>query len=330
MKPITFANAPFEVSPLGLGCMGMSEFYGPRDDVQALKTLNQAIELGVNFFDTADMYGHGHNEKLLGRLIAKTNCKVIVATKFGIVRAIDGSYERRIDNSPGYVRTACELSLKRLGVDAIDLYYVHRIEAGRPIEEVMDTLDRLQAEGKIRAIGLCEPSSVTLRRAHAVTPLTAIQSEYSLWSRDPETDGVLDACRELNIGFVAYSPLGRGLLTGTITTAEQFVRTDMRRALPRFARENMPQNLDRATALSTIASAKNCTSSQIALAWLRQRGPMIVPIPGASRPAHLVENVSSAKISLTPAEILSLDRAFPPGAAAGARYTNEGFKGVGV
>lgn len=276
------------------------------------------------------MYGHGHNEKLLGKLIAKTKSPVIVATKFGIVRAINGSYERRIDNSPDYIRTACELSLKRLGVDSIDLYYVHRIEAGRPIEEIMDTLDRLRSEGKIRAIGLCEPSAATLRRAHAVAQLTAIQSEYSLWSRDPETDGVLDACRELNIGFVAYSPLGRGLLTGTITTVEQLNRTDMRRALPRFAQENMPQNLGRATALSTIASAKNCTSSQIALAWLRHRGPIIVPIPGASRSAHLAENVSSTKVSLTAAEMLTLDKAFPPGAAAGARYTEEGFKGVGV
>jgi aryl-alcohol dehydrogenase-like predicted oxidoreductase len=328
LKPL--GPVPLNVSTIGLGCMGMSEFYGPRDDVQSSATLSKAFDLGVNFFDTADMYGQGHNETLIGDFARKANVRPIVATKFGIVRATNGSYERRIDNSPAYVKLACEQSLKRLNADVIDLYYVHRIEAGRPIEEVMDSLARLVTDGKIRAVGLCEPSEKTLRRAHAVLPLSAVQSEYSLWSRDPENDGVLDACKELGIGFVAYSPLGRGLLTGTIKTAKQLGSGDMRRSLPRFADDNMSANLDRTAKLHELAAKKRCTVAQIALAWLRLKGDNIVAIPGIRRTAHLDENIASLRVSLSISEVQNLDNAFPPGAASGARYTEEGFKGVGL
>jgi aryl-alcohol dehydrogenase-like predicted oxidoreductase len=330
MKLQPLGPVPLNVSTIGLGCMGMSEFYGPRDDVQSSDTLSKAFELGVNFFDTADMYGQGHNETLIGEFARKANVRPILATKFGIVRATNGSYERRIDNSPAYVKLACEQSLKRMNVEVIDLYYVHRIEAGRPIEEVMDSLARLIADGKIRAVGLCEPSEKTLRRAHAVFPLSAVQSEYSLWSRDPENDGVLDACRELGIGFVAYSPLGRGLLTGKVTATHQLGSDDMRRSLPRFAPDNMPINLGRTAKLHEIATRNGCTIAQIALAWLRHKGDNLVAIPGVRRTAHLEENIASLRLSLSKSDIADLENAFPPGAASGARYTEEGFKGVGL
>lgn len=328
MEHRRLANAPFEISPVGLGCMGMSEFYGPRDDVRSMATLGRALELGVNFFDTADMYGHGHNERLLGDFMRASKVQPVVATKFGIVRSIEGSYERRIDNSSTYVRAACEASLKRLGVEAIDLYFIHRIEPGRPIEEVMDSLGRLVTEGKVRAVGICEPSAATLRRAHAEHPIAAVQSEYSLWSRDCETDGVLDACHELAIDFVAYSPMGRGFLAGTIQATEDLDAGDIRKGLPRFRRGNLAINLDRTETLRRVAAAKQRTPAQVALAWLFHKG--VVPIPGARRNDHLEDNVDALLIGLEPADLAALDAAFPPGAAAGARYTTEGFKGVGI
>lgn len=320
------------VSALGLGCMGMSEFYGPRDDAEALVTLNRALALGVGLLDTADMYGHGHNEELIGRCLKGRHGRdrVIVATKFGIVRPQAGIYERRIDNSPAYARRACEASLQRLGVETIDLYYVHRLEAGRPVEEVVGALADLVRDGKVRAIGLCEPSAATLRRAYAVHPIAAVQSEYSLWSREPEEDGVLDTCRELGIGFVAYAPVGRGFLTGTIAGTAPLAEGDMRRSLPRFQDENLVRNLGIVGTVRAMAAVKGCTPAQLALTWVLHQAPFIVPIPGTRRVAHLEENVTAARIRLSQEEMATLDQAMPFGAASGDRYTEEGRKGVGI
>jgi aryl-alcohol dehydrogenase-like predicted oxidoreductase len=315
------------VSALGLGCMGMSEFYGESNDAESLSTLEHAFEKGITFYDTADTYGLGHNEELLRTFLRGRRDKVVVATKFGIFRSPDMGYSRRIDNSPDYIRQACDASLRRLGTDVIDLYYVHRVNPDVPIEETVGTLAELVAAGKVRAIGLCEVSASTLRRAHAVHPIAAVQSEYSLWTRDPE-DGVLPACRELGIAFVAYSPLGRGFLTGTIRDTGTLSPEDFRRANPRFQDANLEANLARLELVRALASERGCTPGQIALAWLLAQGEDIVPIPGTRRRKYLDENCAAVDIRLTPSDMERLDAAFPPGAAAGERYPAEGMKGI--
>lgn len=319
------------VSALGLGCMGMSEFYGPRDDDQSMATLHRAVDLGVTFLDSAETYGLGHNEELVGRLIAERGRDAVtVATKFGIRRE-PGAYARGIDNDPAYVRAACEGSLRRLGTDSIDLYYIHRIEADRPIEEPMGELSRLVEEGKVRHVGICEASPASLRRAHAVHPITALQSEYSLWTRDPEAE-VLETCRELGIGFVPYAPLGRGFLTGAMTSTDGLPEDDFRRANPRFADGNLDGNLLLVQAVQDMAEEKGCTSAQLALAWVlaqgRAHGVSIVPIPGTKRITYLEQNAGALSIALTADDLARLDRMVPVGAAMGDRYTHEGMKGV--
>jgi aryl-alcohol dehydrogenase-like predicted oxidoreductase len=314
------------VSALGLGCMGMSEFYGPADDAVSLATLARAAEIGITLFDTADMYGSGHNETLLGRFLATHRDRAVIATKFGIVRNA-GQYARTIDSRPEYVRTACEASLKRLGIDTIDLYYAHRINPDVPIEETVGAMADLVASGKVRALGLSEVSPATLRRAHAVHPISALQTEYSLWTRDPEGE-VLDTCRALGIAFVAYSPLGRGILTGTIDSTETLCADDYRRQAPRFQGENFNANMHLVNLVRTLAAAKDCTPAQLALAWLLHQGDDIIPIPGTRHIERLEENVGATQITLSATDLSRLDAALPRGAAIGARYTEEGMKGV--
>jgi len=317
------------VSALGLGCMGMSEFYGPSDDAESLRTLARALELGVSLFDTADTYGLGHNESLLGRFLdeggAARRRQAVVASKFGIVREA-GTYERRIDNSPAYIRSACEASLRRLGVERIDLYYCHRRDPDVPIEEVVGAMAELVAEGKIGAIGLSEVSVETLRRAHAVHPVAAVQSEYSLWSREPEA-GMLAACAELGTAFVAYSPLGRAFLTATVDTGK-LADDDFRKRNPRFSGEAEARNRQLVAALGELAAARGLSNAQLALAWLLNKAPHVIPIPGTRRIAYLESNVSAADIALTADELGQLDRLFDPLAVAGARYPEGGFVGV--
>ncbi len=316
-----------QVSALGLGCMGMSEFYGARDDEQSMSTLNRALDLGITFLDTADTYGHGHNEDLIGRLITERGRDAMtIATKFGIQRE-EGAYARGLNNEPAYVRAACEASLKRLGTDRIDLFYIHRVEPDRPIEEPMGELAKLVAEGKILHVGVCEVGPETLRRAHAVHSITALQSEYSLWTRDPE-DGPLALCRELGIGFVPYAPLGRGFLTGQMTSTDSLADDDFRRANPRFSRENIDGNLAIVRKVTELAREKACTPAQLALAWVLAQGDHIVPIPGTKRIAYLEQNAGALGVELTAADLERLDRLVPPGSAHGERYTAEGMKGV--
>ncbi len=317
------------VSGLGLGCMGMSEFYGTHDDVQSLATLQRFLDLGLNFLDTADTYGLGHNEELIGRLLRTADREsVTVATKFAIQRE-PGAYARGINNEPAYVRAACEASLRRLDIDTIDLYYVHRVDVSRPIEEPMGELAKLVAEGKIRHVGLCEVNPATLQRAHAVHPITALQTEYSLWSRDPE-QGILAACRQLGVGFVAYSPLGRGFLTGALTSTSALADNDFRRANPRFSEQNLALNRCIVDALKQVAQQKQCSVAQLALAWVLAQGDDIVPIPGTRSIDRLEENVAALQIDLSLEELKQLDRLIPAGSAAGARYTEEGMKGINV
>lgn len=313
------------VSALGLGCMGMSEFYGATDDAQSLATLERAFELGVTHYDTADMYGAGHNESLLACFLPGKRDRVVVATKFGILRK-PGDYARRIDSSPAYLREACEASLKRLNTDVIDLYYAHRLNTDTPVEDTVGALADLVAAGKIRAIGLCEVSAATLRKAHAVHPIAAIQSEYSLWTRDVEAD-VLPACRELGTALVAYAPLGRGMLTATVDRAH-LADNDFRRLSPRFQEENFNANQRLVEAVKQLAEAKGCKPGQIALAWLLAQGPDVLPIPGTKRIPYLEENVGAASVALTAEEVAQLSAALPPGAAAGERYPVEGMKGL--
>lgn len=314
------------VSALGLGCMGMSEFYGPRDDQESLAVLARAVDLGIDVFDTADTYGPHHNEELLGQFLAASKAKVKVATKAGIVRK-PGEYARRIDNSPAYLRRAVEASLKRLGIEQIDLYYVHRLDPAQPIETTMEVLSALKAEGKIAHIGLCEVSAATLRRAHAVHPVTAIQTEYSLWTRDVEAE-ILPTCRALGVGFVAYSPLGRGFLTGRFQPGTRFEDGDFRASLPRFAPGNATSNAALVEVVRALANARGATPAQIALAWLLDQGPDIVPIPGTKRLKYLEENAGATQIQLTDAERKALDVTLARFPVAGARYTAEGMKGV--
>ncbi len=308
---------------LGLGCMGMSEFYGATDDQESLHVLRRASELGIRMLDTADMYGSGHNEQLVGRFIADVGREMFVATKFGIRRNPDGG-GRRIDNSPEYIRAACEGSLRRLGREAIDLYYVHRVEPARPIEDVVGALADLVGEGKVRAIGLSEVSAATLRRAHAVHPIAAVQSEYSLTTRDVEAD-VLPACMELGVAFVAYSPLGRGLLSGELDGA-MLAEGDFRRTAPRFADGALAKNAGRLVLLKDMARRLGATPAQISLAWVLAKG--VFAIPGTKRLGYLEQNVASAALELAATDIAALDAAYPPGAFTGARYAEAGRVGL--
>ncbi len=311
-------NADLEVSALGLGCMGMSDFYGPADEAQSLAVLHRAVDIGVNFLDTADMYGVGANETLIAKLLKTRRNEVVIATKFGNVRKPDGSFVG-VDGSPAYVRSACEASLKRLGVDHIDLYYQHRVDRSVPIEDTVGAMADLVRAGKVRHLGLSEAAPATIRRAHAVFPITALQTEYSLWTRDVEAE-ILPTCQELGIGFVPYSPLGRGFLTGALRNLDQLAVDDWRRHNPRFQGENLAHNLALVDAVTALATARGCTPAQLALAWLLSRSPQIVPIPGTRSIARLDENAAAAHTVLTADELARISAVLARQPVAGTRY----------
>jgi aryl-alcohol dehydrogenase-like predicted oxidoreductase len=305
--------------------MGMSEFYGAHDDRESIATIHRALDLGITFLDTADVYGAGENEDLVGRAIAGKRDRAFLATKFGIVRDASEPSKRSISGRPEYVKSACDASLRRLGVDHIDLYYQHRVDTTTPIEETVGAMADLVSAGKVRFIGLSEASAANIRKAHSVHPITALQNEWSLWSRDLEENGQLQSARELGIAVVAYSPLGRGFLTGAIRTPDDFAPDDFRKTSPRFVGENFQKNLDLVTAITNVAQKKGCTPSQLTLAWLLARGHDVVPIPGTKRVKYLEENVVALDVHLSEDELQEIDAIFPPNAAAGERYTDMSF-----
>lgn len=316
-----------EINEIGLGCMGMSEFYGEADDKESLKVLEKAFDLGVNFYDTADTYGFGHNEKLLSKFIKGKREEIVIATKFGI-RRDEGKYDRVIDNSPEYIRVSCENSLKRLGIDCIDLYYIHRLNNKYKLEESIGTLGDLVKEGKIRHIGLSEVSAKTLEKANSLFPITAVQSEYSLMTRDVEYNGVLDSCEKNNIGFVAYSPISRGLLSANNSNRNFSTEGDFRKFLPRFSEENLGKNKRIVEFLGEKANELNCSVAQLAIAWVMHSKEFIVPIPGTKRVKYLTDNAASAKIQLSKEILNQIDDVFKSENISGARYTEAGMKGI--
>ena len=320
MQHRTLGTQGLTVSALGLGCMGMSDFYGPADDERSIHVIHKALELGVTLLDTADMYGVGRNEALVGRAIRDRRDGVVLATKFGNVRDPATGAMLRVDGSPAYVAEACDRSLKHLGLDHIDLYYQHRVDPAVPIEETVGAMERLVEAGKVRFLGLSEAAPATIRRAHAEHPISALQTEYSLWTRDPEGE-LLDTVRELGIGFVPYSPLGRGFLTGAITSPDAFAADDSRRTrMPRFQGEAFEANLRLVEHVKALAAEKGCTPAQLALAWVLGQGDDIVPIPGTRSPDRLAENLAALDVELTPTDRVRIDELLPPGAAEGTRY----------
>ena len=326
MEKRKLGSQGLEVSTLGLGCMGMSEFYGSSEEKENIATIHRALELGINFLDTSDMYGPHKNEELVGKAIKGRRDKVIVATKFGIQRTSDPMV-RSINGRPEYVRSSCEGSLKRLGIDHIDLYYQHRVDPYVPIEDTIGAMAKLVQAGKVRYLGMSEASAQTIRRANQVHPISALQSEYSLWTRDPE-DEILQTVRELGIGFVPYSPLGRGFLTGKIKSIDDFAENDFRRHSPRFMKENFHKNLALLKKVEEIAERKGCTPGQLALAWVLAQGKDLVPIPGTKHIKYLEENVGAVNIKLSPEELKEIDVVFPIGAASGARYPEAAMKSI--
>jgi aryl-alcohol dehydrogenase-like predicted oxidoreductase len=326
MERKALGKSDLKVSRIGLGCMGMSEFYGTGDERESIRTIHRALNRGINFLDTADVYGLGRNEELVGKAIRDRRDKAVLATKFGNVRGEDGSWVG-VNGKPDYVRKCCDASLQRLGVQVIDLYYQHRVDPNTPIEDTVGAMADLVRQGKVRYLGLSEAAPATVRRACAVHPIAALQSEYSLWTRDPEAE-VLPTCRELGVGFVAYSPLGRGIFSGKFKSVDKLEEGDYRRNTPRFAEENLSHNLSLVERLEKIAAEKKCTPAQLALAWLLARGPDIFPIPGTKRVERLEENAGALSVKLTPEDVARLDAAFPPGAAKGPRYSEQAMKAL--
>ncbi len=328
MQKRRLGSQGLQVSAEGLGCMGMSHSYGPADEAESIATIHRALDLGVTFLDTADMYGPFTNERLVGRAIAGRRDQVVLATKFGNERREDGSWVR-VNGRPDYVRRCCDASLERLGIDHIDLYYQHRVDTTVPVEETWGAMAELVAAGKVRHLGISEAAPATIRRAHATHPMSAVQSEYSLFSREPEAE-VLPTCRELGIGFVPYSPLGRGVLSGAVTSTAQFGAGDFRAHTPRFEADNLARNLELVERLTEVASARGCTPAQLALAWVLAQGDDIVPIPGTKRRRWLEENVGALAVELTAQEIAAIEAIAPRGAAAGDRYPPEHMARVNV